>query len=41
MQVLNEINLKHKSGDIYGAVTTTVMALVFGITPDADGEIEQ
>jgi len=42
MQVLNEINLKHKSGDIYGGVTAAVialpMALAFGVASGAGAE---
>ena len=42
MQVFNEINLKHKSGDIYGGVTAAVialpMALAFGVASGAGAE---
>jgi len=42
MQVFNEINLKHTSGDIYGGVTAAVialpMALAFGVASGAGAE---
>jgi len=42
MQVFNEINLRHKSGDIYGGVTAAVialpMALAFGVASGAGAE---
>jgi len=42
MQVLNEINLRHKRGDIFGGVTAAVialpMALAFGVASGAGAE---
>jgi len=42
MQVFNEINLRHKSGDIFGGVTAAVialpMALAFGVASGAGAE---
>jgi len=42
MQVFNEVNLRHKSGDIYGGVTAAVialpMALAFGVASGAGAE---
>lgn len=42
MQVLNEINLTHKSGDIFGGITAAVialpMALAFGVASGAGAE---
>ena len=42
MQVFNEINLKHKRGDIFGGVTAAVialpMALAFGVASGAGAE---
>jgi len=42
MKVFNEINLKHKSGDMYGGVTAAVialpMALAFGVASGAGAE---
>jgi len=42
MQVFNEINLRHKNGDIYGGVTAAVialpMALAFGVASGAGAE---
>ena len=42
MQIFNEINLQHKSGDIYGGVTAAVialpMALAFGVASGAGAE---
>ena len=42
MRIFNEINLRHKRGDIFGGVTAAVivlpMALAFGVASGAGAE---